>query len=74
MRRASFAERAEHDMELTQQQISIRAYHIWEEEGRPHGRDQAHWFEAERQLQKGDFPVGEMRVAPPPHRPARRRR
>jgi hypothetical protein len=31
--------------------ISVRAYQLWEQEGRPDGRDQAHWFEAERQLQ-----------------------
>ena len=27
-----------------------RAYAIWEAEGRPHGRDEAHWLEAVRQL------------------------
>ena len=30
--------------------IQIRAYQIWEAEGRPHGRDQAHWYQAEREL------------------------
>jgi hypothetical protein len=34
------------------QSISIRAYELWEQEGRPQGRDQAHWFEAERELQE----------------------
>ncbi len=31
-------------------EIETRAYFLWEREGRPHGRDQAHWFEAEAQL------------------------
>jgi hypothetical protein len=39
-------------MQHESQLVSIRAYQLWEEEGRPHGRDQAHWFEAERQLRE----------------------
>jgi hypothetical protein len=31
-------------------QILRRAYEIWEHEGRPHGRDKAHWFLAEAEL------------------------
>jgi hypothetical protein len=27
--------------------IRARAYEIWEEEGRPHGRDREHWQQAE---------------------------
>ena len=38
-------------MNLSQEQVSLRAYQLWELEGRPHGRDQAHWFEAEREIQ-----------------------
>lgn len=38
-------------MDFSQEQVSLRAYELWELEGRPHGRDQAHWFEAERQVQ-----------------------
>lgn len=30
--------------------IARRAYEIWEEEGRPHGHDRAHWDRAEREL------------------------
>lgn len=30
--------------------VAERAYSIWEEEGRPHGRDHAHWHRAEREL------------------------
>ena len=27
--------------------VALRAYFIWENEGRPHGRHEAHWFAAE---------------------------
>lgn len=30
--------------------VAERAYSIWEEEGRPHGRDRAHWERAEKEL------------------------
>jgi hypothetical protein len=34
----------------TRDQIAQRAYEIFVERGRPEGRDQEHWFEAEAQL------------------------
>jgi hypothetical protein len=41
-------------------QILRRAYEIWESEGRPHGRDKAHWFLAEAEVSNGDrFVVSE---------------
>jgi hypothetical protein len=30
--------------------IAVRAYHLWETQGRPDGSDREHWLEAERQL------------------------
>jgi hypothetical protein len=30
--------------------IRERAYQIWEDEGRPHGKDFDHWLRAEREL------------------------
>ena len=33
-----------------QERIRRRAHAIWEREGRPHGRDQDHWREAESEL------------------------
>lgn len=43
---------------MTQQDIGARAYELWEKEGRPNGRDLAHWLEAERMLQqKATAPV-----------------
>jgi hypothetical protein len=39
--------------EPTPEQIAERARTLWEQEGRPEGRDLAHWLEAERQLRSG---------------------
>lgn len=36
------------------QRVRERAYQIWIEEGRPHGRDREHWFRAEREMEEGD--------------------
>ena len=41
----------------TKQQVQLRSYQIWEKEGRPHGRDQEHWFRAERELAATGRPV-----------------
>lgn len=35
---------------LANQRIRERAYHIWEEEGRPHGRDDENWYRAEQEV------------------------
>jgi Protein of unknown function (DUF2934) len=35
-----------------EEEISARAYEIWESEGRPEGRDEEHWFRA-RELVAG---------------------
>jgi hypothetical protein len=41
---------------MTPQQIGTRAYELWEKEGRPNGRDVAHWLEAERMIQQQPTP------------------
>ena|ERR1700730_7451973 len=33
-------------------EIALAAYHIWDEEGRPHGRDREHWRRALEQLRR----------------------
>jgi len=33
------------------QRIQQRAYELWEKEGRPQGREHAHWQQAEREVQ-----------------------
>ena len=67
----------------TPEQIAACAYLIWEKEGRPHGRHEAHWLQAEKQL-KADCAqdagtLGQPNIATPaappvvePRRPARR--
>lgn len=35
---------------LTPGNIAQRAYEIWKESGCPNGKDQEHWFRAEREL------------------------
>jgi hypothetical protein len=37
-----------------QQRIAELAYRIWEQQGRPEGRDREHWEQARRQLQGSD--------------------
>ncbi len=35
---------------ISEKAIRERAYHIWEREGRPHGRDFEHWVQAQVEL------------------------
>ena len=52
---AASAERApaiELASRLDERLIRERAYGIWIEEGRPHGRDLAHWQRAHQELQR----------------------
>jgi hypothetical protein len=37
--------------EAFRQQTEERAHRLWEEEGRPHGRDLAHWSQAEAEIE-----------------------
>lgn len=34
----------------TDDEISVRAYYLWERDGRPHGRDFDYWLKAKEQL------------------------
>lgn len=36
------------------QLVRERAHQIWEQEGRPHGREDAHWDQAEREVSRGE--------------------
>lgn len=38
--------------EISTELIALRAYYIWEEEGRPQGHDVANWLLAETQLKR----------------------
>jgi len=44
------------DPAAREQAIRERAYAIWEEEGRPEGRDLEHWLQAETEIDSGDAP------------------
>jgi hypothetical protein len=47
---------AEEDPQITQpdeEKIRGRAYAIWEREGRPVGRDDEHWHQAEKDVSEG---------------------
>lgn len=35
----------------SEETIRDRAYQIWEEEGKPHGRHHEHWLRAEKEIQ-----------------------
>lgn len=48
------------------QSVRVRAYQIWEAEGRPHGRDQAHWYQAESELGATPRVTAEPAATPAP--------
>lgn len=39
---------------MTDDKIQIRAYELWEQEGRPHGRAEEFWFRASSELANGN--------------------
>ena len=44
------ASRGKRRIDEMQEYIQRRAYELWESEGRPTGRDQAHWLQAESEI------------------------
>jgi hypothetical protein len=62
-------------LQPTHDEIARRAQDLWEKYGRPSGRDQEIWFEAERSLQLAtsgsEPPVSASAVMPPSPAPAR---
>lgn len=40
------------------QEIAQEAYRLWEQDGRPEGRDQEYWFRAKENLNKSQPPTG----------------
>jgi len=54
--------------EIPEETIRMRAYHIWEREGRPDGRELEHWIRAQIELTAEVVPVQPQRspVAAPP--------
>ena len=52
---------------MTDEHIRVRAYHLWEADGRPDGRDQEFWQRAEQSLTTADDGV----LKPAPRRSSR---
>jgi hypothetical protein len=54
------------------QLIRERAYHIWEREDRPHGRDAAHWQQAVSEIEAEERALAAQKpaVAPTPEEDA----
>jgi len=50
-------------MTTDKQQIKDRAHAIWEAEGRPHGRAEDHWHQAERELGMPGSPLSSTESA-----------
>jgi hypothetical protein len=59
------------DSARREQRIRERAYAIWESEGRPAGRAEAHWLQAEAEI-AGESRQSDQGAAPAPKRPAAR--
>ena len=36
------------------ERVRVRAYELWEKDGRPHGRNEEYWTEALRQIREQD--------------------
>ena len=50
-------------MDDTRRRIRERAYTLWETQGRPHGRDQEHWLQAEAEITAAGTRVRSTRAA-----------
>lgn len=58
------------EIEDTHSATAARAYALWEQEGRPHGRDLHHWLAAEREAAAAS--ETQAPKAPKPARTAKR--
>ena len=50
------------------ERVRVRAYVLWEKDGRPHGRNEAYWNEALRQIQEEEREKSEATSARPDER------
>lgn len=57
-----------------EERIRLRAYQIWLSEGRPHGRDQAHWQMARDAVGREDIDKHILDPNPDDPKPARKPR
>ena len=40
------------EVRITDERVRLRAYHLWEKDGRPHGRNDEYWRLALKQIQE----------------------
>jgi hypothetical protein len=52
--------------------IRLRAYELWEQRGREHGRETGHWLEAEKEIADALSKVARTRPGRMTHVPARK--
>ena len=57
------------EAKLNDERVRLRAYELWEKDGRPHGRNDAYWEEALRQIKEQDR--GQASPLPEQRRPTR---
>jgi len=55
----------ENSVGVTESQIGVAAYKLWESAGHPAGRDLEFWLNAEKQLRAASKAASSTRVAPP---------
>jgi hypothetical protein len=64
------------EIKRTDERVRVRAYELWEKDGRPHGRNEVYWEEALRQIQEQDrlkdASLRSVPLAPRPAQDARR--
>ena len=39
------------EVRITDERVRLRAYHLWEQDGRPHGRNDEYWRRALAEIQ-----------------------
>jgi hypothetical protein len=48
----------------TDERVRLRAYHLWERDGRPHGRNEEYWERALAEIQDEEGAVNQPRHRP----------
>ena len=54
------------EVKKTDERVRIRAYHLWERDGRPHGRNDDYWMRALVEVQAEEKEEAAGGSAPPP--------
>ena len=54
------------EVKKTDERVRIRAYHLWERDGRPHGRNDEYWMQALAEVQAEEKEEEAGSSTPPP--------